>query len=71
MICHTDTELGRDSSSIISGLTAPSMVVNGVVLDDLSNAEEALLETLQAQLPKLQRAVYLGEVSEGTNILGS
>ncbi|XP_063681631.1 UDP-glucose:glycoprotein glucosyltransferase 1-like isoform X2 [Bolinopsis microptera] len=52
-----------------SGLAAPSMVVNGVVLDDLTSAEETLLETLQAQLPKLQRAVYLGEVNDKTNIL--
>ena len=46
------------------------MVVNGVVLDDLTSAEETLLETLQAQLPKLQRAVYLGDVNDKTNILG-
>ena len=46
------------------------MVVNGVVIDDLSSAEESLLETLQEQLPKLQRAVYLGNVNDRTNVLG-
>ena len=46
------------------------MVVNGVVIDDLSSAEESLLESLQEQLPKLQRAVYLGNVNDRTNVLG-
>ena len=53
------------------GLRAPSMVVNGVVIDDLSSAEESLLESLQEQLPKLQRAVYLGNVNDRTNVLGT
>ena len=39
-----------------------SVIVNGVVLDKLEGIEEALLDTLQNQLPKLQRAVYMGEV---------
>ena len=46
------------------------MVVNGVVIDDLSSAEESLLGSLQEQLPKLQRAVYLGNINDKTNVLG-
>lgn len=46
------------------------MVINGVVITDLSNVQDTLLDTIQTQLPKLQRAVYLGDISDGDNILG-
>ena len=44
------------------GVSPNSVIVNGVVLDNLEGIEESLLNTLQNQLPKLQRAVYMGEV---------
>ena len=53
-----------------AGVGTPSVIINGVVLDNLLKLEEDLLETIQAQTPKLQRAVYLGEVNDKTNILG-
>lgn len=41
-----------------------------MVIDDLNSAEENLLGSLQEKLPKLQRAVYLGNINDKTNVLG-
>ena len=40
------------------------------MLDKLDTLEATLLETLHSQLPKLQRAVYMGLVNDETDILG-